>query len=333
MINWLKSTAERQKELLGLASNKTGLPAYAIEKDWWVTLALYAIFRTPWSDHLVFKGGTSLSKSWDLIERFSEDIDLVIDRSVLGFGEELSNSKIKELRKASCAFISGEFRDGLEKELLDLGIPADLFSLKVAETTESDRDPQVLELYYESVLEKGSYLKEAVLIEIGARSLKEPSEQREISPIISQALGDFNIAGEPFSVLTVLPARTFLEKVFLLHEEFCKPAEKIRTERMSRHLYDLDRIMDTEHGKQALEDKDLYKVIVEHRAKFNVIRGIGYEKHGYQDISFIPPVEVLGAWENDYKAMQESMIYGDSKTFKKLVGRMEELTKRFRDVK
>ena len=78
------------------------------------------------------KGGTSLSKSWELIERFSEDIDLVIDRSGLGFGEELSNSKIKELRKASCAFISGEFKDGLEKELLDLGIPADLFSLKVA---------------------------------------------------------------------------------------------------------------------------------------------------------------------------------------------------------
>ncbi|MFW0714418.1 nucleotidyl transferase AbiEii/AbiGii toxin family protein [Pedobacter sp. N23S346] len=140
---------------------------------------------------------------------FSEDIDLVIDRSVLGFGEELSNSKIKELRKASCAFITREFRDGLEKDLLDLGIPADLFSLKVAETTESDRDPHVLELYYESVLEKGGYLKEAVLIEIGARSLKEPSEQREISPIISQALGDFNIAGEPFSVLTVLSARTF----------------------------------------------------------------------------------------------------------------------------
>ncbi|MFW0714417.1 hypothetical protein [Pedobacter sp. N23S346] len=63
---------------------------------------------------------------------------------------------------------------------------------------------------------------------------------------------------------------------------------------MSRHLYDLDRIMDTEHGKQALEDKDLYKGIVEHRSKFNVIRGIGYEKHGYQDISFIPPVRYWG---------------------------------------
>jgi len=332
MIDWLKLSAERQKELLGLASSRTGLPAYAIEKDWWVTLALYAVFQTKWAEHLVFKGGTSLSKSWDLIERFSEDIDLVIDRSVLGFGEDLSKTKVKELRKASCAFISGEFRDALEKQLLDLGIPSALFSLKVAPTTESDRDPQVLELYYESTLEKGNYLKEAVLIEIGARSLREPSEQRPISSIITQALKNPGITGKAFSVLTVLPARTFLEKIFLLHEEFSKEPDKIRTERMSRHLYDLDRIMDTPHGQQALEDQELYHSIVDHRAKFNSIRGISYEKHGPKQINFIPPQAVIAAWENDYKAMQESMIYGDSKPFTKLIQRMVELIERFRKI-
>lgn len=332
MTNWLKQTPERQKELLGLVSNRTGLPAYAIEKDWWVTLALYAIFHTQWADNIVFKGGTSLSKSWDLIERFSEDIDLVIDRSVLGFDEDLSKTKIKELRKASCAFTSGTFKDALEKELVKLGVPAQLFTIKVADTTESDRDPQVLELYYESVLEKGVYLKEAVLIEIGARSLREPSELREINSIISQTLDNPSIAGAAFSILTVLPARTFLEKVFLLHEEFSKDPGKIRTDRMSRHLYDLDRIMDTEHGKQALKDKELYQSIIEHRAKFNIIRGIDYKNHGPKEINFIPPKEVIKDWENDYKAMQKDMIYGDSKPFSKLIERMEELTKRFRAI-
>ncbi|RYE34344.1 MAG: nucleotidyl transferase AbiEii/AbiGii toxin family protein, partial [Sphingobacteriales bacterium] len=229
MTKWLKLNTEEQNELLGLVSNKTGLLAYVIEKDWWVTLALFAIFRTQWKNNIVFKGGTSLSKSWGLIERFSEDIDLVIDRSVLGFEENLSKNKIKELRKASCAFTSGPFRDALENELLNLGVSKDMFELKVAETADSDRDPQLLELYYKSSLEKGSYLKEAVLIEIGARSLREPSEQRAITSIIEENLGDPDSFGAPFSILTVTPVRTFLEKIFLLHEEFSKPVDRIRT--------------------------------------------------------------------------------------------------------
>lgn len=333
MINWLKLTAEERNDILGLISSRTGLPAYAIEKDWWVTLALYAIFRSEWKDNIVFKGGTSLSKSWGLIERFSEDIDLVIDRSVLGFGEELSKTKVKELRKVSCAFTSGPFRDGLENEILAIGVPKEMFELKVANTTESDRDPQVLELYYISSLEKGTYLKEAVLIEIGARSLREPSEQRVVNSIISETLGDTNTSGAPFSILTVTPVRTFLEKIFLLHEEFSKSAEKIRTDRMSRHLYDIDRIMDTEYGEQAIQDTDLYESIVDHRSKFNIIRGIDYSNHGMEKINFIPPAEVMNEWEVDYKAMQIDMIYGESKPFKKIIERLTLLQERFRKVK
>jgi hypothetical protein len=333
MINWLKLTAEERNDILGLVSKRTGLPAYAIEKDWWVTLALYAIFRTEWKDNIVFKGGTSLSKSWGLIERFSEDIDLVIDRSVLGFGEELSKTKVKELRKASCAFTSGIFRDTLENELLAIGVPKDLFKLKVANTTESDRDPQILELYYISSLEKGIYLKEAVLIEIGARSLREPSEQRIVNSIVSETLGDTKTSGEPFSILTVTPVRTFLEKIFLLHEEFSKPAEKVRIDRMSRHLYDIDRIIDTEYGEQAIKDADLYDSIVDHRSKFNVIRGIDYSNHGQNKINFVPPAEVMDEWEADYKAMQKDMIYGESKPFKKIIERLTSLQERFREIK
>src|SRR5690606_36412913 len=155
------------------------------------------------------------------------------------------------------------------------------------------RDPQVLELHYVSAFEKGLYLKEAVLIEIGARSLREPSELREVNSIINQTLNDPTIAGKGFSVLTVTPTRTFLEKIFLLHEEFSKEVEKIRTDRMSRHLYDLDRIMDTQYGKQAIEDREQYDSIAKHRAKFNVIRGIGYDNHSPSAISFIPPEQII----------------------------------------
>lgn len=322
MISWLQHASERQKELLGLASSRSGLPAGAIEKDWWVTLALNAVFQTPWAAALVFKGGTSLSKSWGLIDRFSEDIDLALDRAALGYPEDLSKNKIKALRRDSCAFISGEFRQKLEEQLLAIGIPPELFSLTVKETTEHDRDPQVLVLNYTTVLDKDPYLREAVLIEIGARSLREPAEQREIGSLISRALKNNAVAGAPFSVMTVTPPRTFLEKIFLLHEEFSKTEDKVKSERMSRHLYDIERIMRTEYAQQALADKDLYQGIITHREKFNALRGMDYKGHQPATIRFLPPETLLKDWEADYKAMRESMFYGESLSFDELIGRL-----------
>lgn len=333
MTEWLQLNEKRQVEILNLVSNKTGLPAYAIEKDWWVTLALKAVFSTEWNSNLVFKGGTSLSKSWALIERFSEDIDLVLDRDVLGFAGELSKNKIKELRKASCKFISNSFRDGIEQALLVMGVDSSLFTLQAQIVEDSDRDPQILELNYKTVLEKSNYLREAVLVEVGARSLREPSGQREINSIIGNEIPGQPFSGLPFTIETVNPKRTFLEKAFLLHEEFCKPTNNIRYDRMSRHLYDLDRLMDTEHGKAALEDTSLYISIVEHREKFNAVRGIDYSRHSPVQINFVPPNEVIKAWEQDYKSMQDSMIYGESKSFEQLIKRMNELKDRFRQIK
>lgn len=328
MIAWLQNTAERQRELLGLTSSRSGLPAGAIEKDWWVTLALKAIFQTPWSDAMVFKGGTSLSKSWGLIDRFSEDIDLVLDRAVLGYPGDLSKTRIKALRRDSCAFISGEFRKNLEEQFLAMGIPTELFSLTVKETTEHDRDPQVLVLNYASVLDKDPYLREAVLIEIGARSLREPAEQREVGSLIGQTLKNNAVAGSPFSILTVTPPRTFLEKIFLLHEEFSKAEEKVKSERMSRHLYDIERIMRTEYAEQALSDKDLYHSIIAHREKFNALRGLDYSRHQPATIRFLPSEKTLKDWENDYKAMRESMFYGESLSFSELMYRLHSLQER-----
>ncbi len=332
MIAWLQHTPERQRELLGLASSRSGLPAGAIEKDWWVTLALNAVFQTPWAAGLVFKGGTSLSKSWGLIDRFSEDIDLVLDRAILGYPEDLSKTKIKALRRDSCAFISGEFREKLQQQLLDIGIPPEIFSLTVKETIEHDRDPQVLVLNYTSVLDKDPYLREAVLIEIGARSLREPAEQREIGSLIGQTLKSNEVAGAPFKILTVTPPRTFLEKIFLLHEEFSKAEEKVKSERMSRHLYDIERIMRTEYAEQALADKELYQGIIAHREKFNALRGLDYAGHQPATISFLPSVALLKDWEADYRAMRESMFYGESLPFGELISRLRLLQKRINDM-
>ena len=129
------------------------------------------------------------------------------------------------------------------------------------------------------------------------------------------------------------PERTFLEKVCLLHEEFLKEPEKWRHERLSRHPYDLHKIKGTVHGKAALQDKELFQIIVGHREKFTAIRGITYEKHTYAEIDFVPPDSVIHLWKEDYEKMLQTMIYGPAPTFEELVDSMKELRQWFRNQK
>lgn len=333
MIGWLELSDDRKRQILQQASAITGLPAHAIEKDWWVTLSLQALFSTKWKSNLVFKGGTSLSKAWGLIERFSEDIDLAIDREIIGFPEAfVNNTQITKLRKKASTFIAGPFRDELEKTLLSMGISQQYFQLTVDEPGIEDRDPQVLLLGYHSCLDNNpdDYIAERVLIEIGARSLREPSSSREIKTLLKEVYPDQLYSGTSFKILTVDPKRTMLEKAFLLHEEFLKPEGKIRYQRLSRHLYDLERLMDTEHCEAILTDDEFYHSIIEHRRNFNMIRGIDYSLHEYAHIDFIPPEQLISKWESDYGAMKENMIFGEALEFNQLIKRLKELRLRFR---
>ncbi len=124
----------------------------------------------------------------------------------------------------------------------------------------------------------------------------------------------------------------FLEKIFLLHEEFQLPTKKIKVERKSRHIYDLEKLMDTEYATAALSNNELYKTIVEHRAKLTPLRGIDYANHTPDKINPIPPDAIIGEWEKDYKAMQESMLYNPSLSFDKLIERMYELKSRINNL-
>ncbi|HEY4207134.1 MAG TPA: nucleotidyl transferase AbiEii/AbiGii toxin family protein [Puia sp.] len=332
MIEWLNLPSDIKRQTLEEAATRTGLRPTAIEKDWWVTLTLKACFHTEYRSNLVFKGGTSLSKAWGLIERFSEDIDLVMNREVLGFAGELSNNQIKRLREKTAEFVAITFRDALDTTLQTLGVSPEWYKLGIQPGGVADRDPQVLELYYPSVIESDGYLKDKVVIEIGARSLLEPAEVRGVQSIIGQTFKDSPFADPPFPILTVNPKRTFLEKVFLLHEEFIKVPEKRKHERMSRHLYDVEKLMDTEFGMEALQDGELYALIVSHRAKYTTIRGLDYAAHGTQTLDFVPPEDLRSVWERDYRQMQRSMIYGSSLPFPALIERLTVLRKRFRSV-
>jgi predicted nucleotidyltransferase component of viral defense system len=326
MKDFIKLNKKDKLNIFNQTSERSGLPSSAVEKDWWVTLSLNIIFSLPYANHIVFKGGTSLSKAWDLIERFSEDIDLVIDRKHLGFEGELSKSQVKKLRKASYSFIGTEFYNDINNELIKLGVSD--YELVVQETKNTDTDPLIIELRYKSLTEESEYLKPRVLIEVGARSLMEPVDEKAIISIVSSEFSQLPFAEKEIVIPVVSPKRTFLEKIFLLHEEFQKETKFIRVERMSRHLYDLEKLMDTNHGIEALKDIVLYNTIVEHRQNFNAIRGIDYANHIPKSIKIVPPEETIKHWEKDYKTMQESMFYGSTISFDKLMERITELNTR-----
>ena len=315
--HWLTLSKDRRIKILNQTTELTGLPAVAIEKDWWVTLVLNAVFSLPYSENIVFKGGTSLSKGWDLIERFSEDIDLAIDRKFFGYEGDISKTQIKKLRKKSCEFISTQFFEDLTTVLIE-SKAIDACKLIAQPVIDSDKDPQTIEIHYDSVLDTSDYLPQRILIEVSSRSLMEPTENREIKSIISESFPKQNFASKSIIIPTVLPQRTFLEKVFLIHEEFSQKPEKIRVDRLSRHLYDLEKLMDTEHGSKALKNVELYNTIIAHREKFNTIRGIDYANHIPSQIKIVPPNAIIKDYENDYEAMTNFMIYGNTLTFEKL---------------
>jgi hypothetical protein len=293
-------------------------------------MTLRALFSCECADHIVFKGGTSLSKAWNLIKRFSEDIDIAIDRAFFGFEGELKKKQINNLRRASCSYIKDKLKDELNNKLQEDGISD--YSLFIEETKESTKDPQIIEVHYHSLFAAGSYISDKVMIEIGARSLMEPSEDVRLRSIIADNYPDADFADNFFPIPTVIPQRTFLEKAFLLHEEFQKPEENIRIQRMSRHLYDLERLMDTGFARKALDDISLYEAIIDHRSKLTAISGVDYSTHSPDHINFVPPESVIEKWRNDYIAMQASMIYGESLSFGKMIERIKELNERFRKI-
>ncbi|GEC72134.1 Nucleotidyl transferase AbiEii toxin, Type IV TA system [Flavobacterium flevense] len=309
--------------ILQQVSNKQGLAPFAVEKDWWVVQTLTTIFEMTVGAHLVFKGGTSLSKAWNLIDRFSEDVDLAIDRQFLGFEGELTKKQITALRKAANSYISETFFIELQNAFTEKGFQN--LKWEIIKTTESDQDPVIINLYYPNSIDTPGYIKPRVQIEIGCRSLREPFSTQEIVSLLDIEFPN-TIFSQPASIIpTVNPERTFLEKIFLLHEEFSKPKEKIRVERLSRHLYDVYQLSQTKFADAALQNKELYETIVKHRFKFTKVGDIDYNLHQPQTINPIPSTDIIEAWKADYKTMQEQMIYGDSPSFETIISKLTEL--------
>ena len=333
---WLNNNlVDRLAMLQQTESDHKGINQMAIEKDWWVTVVLKALFQTDCRNWLSFKGGTSLSKGFNLIERFSEDIDLSI--SHLFFGIEKTNKNQRDkLRKAARKYIHETLSAQLDAQLKSMGVSGfgieNVTHIKDSNNEwlpiDSDKDPTVVLLHYPSIVESAiGYITPRVKIEITCLSMDEPTEEREIRSLIGESVeGEDNDA--VCKIRTVVPTRTFLEKIFLLAEEFQK--DKPRSVRMSRHLYDLEKLMDSQYGCEALADHSLYDAIVEHRRTYYALNYVDYSLHNPATINFMIPERAIKDWAEDYAEMRRFFIYGKSLDFDSLMQRMNELLNRVR---
>ena len=195
---------------------------------------------------------------------------------------------------------------------------------------DSDKDPTIIQLRYPSIVEDNiTYIPPRVKIEISCLSMDEPTEERQIRSLIGESFEEEDI-GANCKIRTVVPTRTFLEKIFLLAEEFQK--DKPRSVRMSRHLYDLEKLMDTEYGREALANRTLYDTIVEHRRAYYALKYVNYDLHAPTSINFMIPEQAIESWKADYADMRRFFIYGQSLEFDELMKKISELQKRVRDM-
>lgn len=336
MDSFLKMPDNERRLLCEQAQAALGLPSAAIEKDFWVCWTLWKLFNLPeWGGHLTFKGGTSLSKAWGLIERFSEDIDIVVDRDFLGFGGTRSPEKapskkqqkqrLDDLKAACRERVHSGLKPLLERCFGEVLPAGSKWSLDIA-TIEEDPDQQTLLFQYPGTLTGiSAYLRPLVKIELGARSDTWPTESPRIHPYLAEAFPDLLDPSE-FNVQAVAPERTFWEKAMLLHEETYRPIQKPRKVRIARHYYDLWCLIRKGVADRAIQDFGLFAGVLEHRSVFFSQNWVDYDTLRKGSLRIIPRPDQIAEWRQDYQTMRGEMFFGEVPDFNeimKVVGEFE----------
>lgn len=320
-----------QRLVIEQTAIRLSLPKQAVEKDLWVTAMLQIMFSLPCAGNLVFKGGTSLSKVWGLINRFSEDIDLAIDRSQFNLEGDLTKKGVKKLRKASSVFVREDLCHQLQDAVRQTPL-SDFCQIEAQPDGEGEStypEPRILFIRYKSVFDdKLSYIDPIVKIEAGSRSLLEPAEDKKITSLVENALPTISTTISDTYVRTAVAEKTFLEKAFLLHELF-SVSNAVEAHRRSRHFYDLYMMMQKGVAERAINDNDLWETISHHRSTLTSMQGVDYTPDVRDRIQLVPPQECRSNWQTDYEQMTGAMIYGEKPTFAELMESMKDLERRF----
>ena len=296
-----------------------------VEKDFWVCFLLDHLFHDcKYKDMFVFKGGTSLSKSYHVIERFSEDIDLILDwRKIINDEsnpwDERSKTKQdtynKQINKAAAEFYRDELVPVLNEELTQ--------KLGVGEWVSVDSyDEMVVNFMYPRDFEL-EYIVPVVRLEIGPLAEWLPSHKTVIEPFVAEKYPDV-FEQKNTEILTIDVERTFWEKITILHKMANFPEGKILPRRYARHLYDVYCLGNSEIKMSAFERKELLEKDVAFKQKFYYAKSAHYETATLQTISLIPKDEIMQPLRNDYAAMA-NMFYGKAPEFDEILSFLTKL--------
>jgi len=327
MDDFIRQPSEERRVYFEQTAARLRLSPQIVEKDFWVCWTLKELFGLPdIGTTLIFKGGTSLSKVYRMIERFSEDIDVSLDRASLGFGGEFGPEaggsakeqarRLDRLRQACQDEIVEHLKPAFEKVIATKFGRATGWSVVV---DEADPDRQTLLYAYPSSWpdKTAAYVRAVVKIEMGARSDHWPSEQAGISSFVAQQFpAAFKVPS--FLVKVLAAERTFWEKATLLHAEYHRPADKTMPLRLSRHYYDLSRLILAGLGGKAAQDLELLRRVVEHKKVFFRSGWAHYETAQKGSLRISPAPDRLKPLEADYDKMQE-MFFGDRPDFAEIL--------------
>lgn len=306
-------TDQQRQELFTEAANLRATTPAVIEKDFWVTRTLSRIFQHErLAEILMFKGGTSLSKVYGVIERFSEDIDLILDWRVLG-GEDPLAERSKTKQGKLNESINEHAQNYIASELL--GLVAEELG-EVNECKLDADDPYVINIQYPAAY-PDDYLRPEIRLEIGPLAAWLPHEEHEIE---SYAASEFpGLFTHPRCRVNVITAeRTFWEKVTILHHEAHRPDGNVQPSRYSRHYYDLARLFHTDIKSKALEDIGLLQSVVEFKDKFYPRGWARYDLARPGSMKLFPGEKVLASVQADYR-MMHNMIFGDIPPFEEIM--------------
>jgi hypothetical protein len=316
---------EDRREALAVAAGRLHRPVHLLEKDVWVVWTIQTLFHASFAEHLAFKGGTSLSKAYSLIRRFSEDVDLTYDIRALApdlVGD--ANDPIPptrsqqkkwsdEIRARLPAWIAKTVTPEIEQRL-----SAENLHARIAQ--EADR----LTVGYEAVTTHSSSLRPAVILEFGARSTGEPTEARGVVCDASTALPELEF---PRATPRVMRAeRTFWEKATAMHV-YCAQGRFRGGERFSRHWHDLCRLHDAGVAGRAIADRELAQRVARHKGAFfperdSTGRWIDYIRSVSGQLRLVPKGDALASLGGDYDRMlADGLLLDDAESFEHLMTR------------
>lgn len=324
-MHFLELDRVGRAELFERAAGQLGRAAHLLEKDFWVCWVLEQLFSGPDSDRLAFKGGTSLSKVYRAIARFSEDVDITVDKSTLGYPEEPINEPwSKTRRKNELAKVEVALETWLRDEMVPALSGAHGLAVSVSAT-----DLKTILVHYPSVLEQvGPYVQPVVRLEFGARNPTEPAGYHRVLPDVDVEglLPDITFPRPTIRVLAGV--RTFWEKVTLLHKLAHMPLQKLQqkaAERMSRHYYDVACLRGHEVGKQALSDgMELLARVVEDKQRFYPVAWARFDIARPGSMKLLPSKELETELARDYEQMRE-MFFVDPPAWSSILEQLGDL--------